>query len=92
MERLSPPAASLQKMQKENGGEMKYCFKCGNFKPDKQFYKQPNHPDGLAYDCIDCRAAYSRKYYRDNRDYINERSKIYYQRRKEKNIDLNMSV
>ena len=54
--------------------EMKICCKCKNEKDLKCFGNLKKSPDGLRYDCKDCRKEYNVK----NKEIIQEKNKEYY--------------
>jgi hypothetical protein len=47
---------------------MKRCTKCGELKPESEFYAAPGCKDGLRGDCKDCHRASSRAWYAANRE------------------------
>jgi len=55
----------------------KKCNKCGKIKPDLEFYKNPNAPDGLAYHCRDCHREYADKWKEENKKKYEEWRKEY---------------
>ena len=55
-------------------GKMKICCKCKNEKYLEFFGKLKNSPDGLRYDCKECRKEYNIK----NKEMIQEKNKEYY--------------
>jgi len=45
---------------------MKVCSKCREELDESAFYKRKDSPDGLSYECRECRRKVVRKYYKDN--------------------------
>jgi DNA-directed RNA polymerase specialized sigma subunit len=45
---------------------MKKCRKCGEIKPEAEFYKAKTTKDGLAGECKRCASNMSREYYRSH--------------------------
>jgi len=67
----------------------KQCTACGQVKPHKEFQRDANAPDGLCYQCRECRTAYfrghrpeftkrRRKHYRQNAEKIKAKKRAYY--------------
>jgi len=50
---------------------MKYCSKCSQNKPVEGFGKDSHRSDGLTLNCLECRRAYSKKHYSQNREKVN---------------------
>jgi hypothetical protein len=59
---------------------MKVCYRCKEIKEFESFGKLKSSKDGHRHDCKDCR----KKYYKENKDGINEYKKNYYKLNKEK--------
>lgn len=57
----------------------KICCKCKNDKPFEKYGKLKCSPDGLRYDCKDCRS----KYNLENREHVKLKNLEYYQNNKE---------
>lgn len=54
---------------------MKICCLCKSEKPLEEFYRDQGSPDGRKRDCIECRKAAVRAYYKANRDQIRARQR-----------------
>ena len=63
---------------------VKRCSGCGVVKPLGDFYRDRTKPDGRVSRCKECRSAYKRRYYEENRDKIAERSRRYYEENRDK--------
>ena len=68
-----------------NGKMEKTCCKCKTLLDISNFGKLKSSPDGLRYDCKNCRKDYRKQ----NRDKINKKLKKYYQDNKEKLLKQN---
>ena len=57
--------------------DQKTCTKCGKTKPVSLYYKDKQKPDGLEKRCKQCRSATQSSYYKENKDVINERNRVW---------------
>lgn len=56
----------------------KVCNVCGQVRSLDDFHNKKNAPDGKAYVCKPCKAAYDKEYTTLNKDKIKEQKKVYY--------------
>lgn len=47
---------------------MKTCRLCDIAKPHSEFYRNARRRDGFQSECKECKSAYARRHYQDNRD------------------------
>ncbi len=55
--------------------ELKFCVKCGEFKPVSEFYKDRKSSDGLTTGCKACWRPYGHRYYLKNRERLIAKAK-----------------
>ena len=65
------------------------CAKCGEGKALEAFYKKKTSKSGRETGCIDCKKAYQRKYYKENRSKVLARAKVCGEEHKEERSTYN---
>jgi len=55
----------------------KTCSKCGETKDISEYWKNAHNPDGLAYECINCRKKYKHKWDIENKEHLQKKWKEY---------------
>lgn len=67
-------------------GVKKYCPKCKEEKPVSEFGPSKNSPDGLRWNCYDCRKIESREYYQKHKESRKKTLRNYYDNNKEQTL------
>jgi len=62
----------------------KVCTGCNKEKSLTEYYKDKSAKNGLRANCKECRKAYNKKYYQENKEYVKACRKKYYQENLEK--------
>lgn len=65
---------------------MKKCIVCKNDKEFISFCKNKRKIDGYNVMCKECTKIQSEKYYKNNKDSINQKAKVWYNNNREKHI------
>lgn len=70
---------------------LKFCKKCGKYKPISEFDQNNQMKDKHHHQCKECRRQYNREYYAKYRDKINARNNTYYASHKDKMREYSMT-
>tara|TARA_Y100000310_G_scaffold31807_1_gene30134 strand:- start:1601 stop:1927 length:327 start_codon:yes stop_codon:yes gene_type:complete len=61
----------------------KICSECKTEKETTEFHKKHSTRDGLCSQCKTCRLSYMKKYHKENKEMLSQKSRLYHEKNKD---------